>query len=182
MNIEYMWTDIMKMRHTLEKRETYKAHTKSSIKRVQEENIKIKNELVHYAKVLFNNDQINEEINNYEEFKNSKSIIEWLTNNAPKGYVLGKDDLFTHENTLPAKIRAEREYKIKRRMIPDDYIKNFTRSSGYENVGEFKDKELKAIAKRFNVEVCVVREKVKDYFTIENSRNANMSNKEEKTK
>ncbi len=181
MNIEYMWTDIMKMRRTLEKRKNYKTQTKSSIKRVQEENIKIKNELVHYAKVLYNNGQISEEIKSYEEFEKSKDVWNWLIKNAPKGYDIEKDDLFDHVNTLPAKIRAEREYKLKRRAIPDDFVKRYTRSSGYENIEEFEDKDLKAIAKRFNVAVCVAREKVKEYFYLEETRNSHYSN-DEKTK
>lgn len=163
MDKELLWDQMMRKMTALEKMKGYQAR-KNVLKTRAKTQESLKNLVLIYAKALYDNGYISEELKTYEEVVKSEEVINWLINNAPKNFVVGKSDIFNDDNTLTQKIITERELKAHGYKIEDEYLKRFTRSCGYETYEEVEGKDIKAIAKRYGVSECVVKGRIKQYF------------------
>ncbi len=163
MNKEMLWDQMMRKMTALEKMKGYVARVNVVKARAKtQENLKCL--IVAYAKALYDNGYIDVELKTYEEVVDSPEVTSWLIENAPENFIVGQSDIFNDDNTLTQRIVTERELKVHGHKIEDEYLKRFTRSCGYEAYEEVEDRDIKAIAKRFNVSECVVKGRIKNYF------------------
>lgn len=164
MNQEELWNNLMSWIEGLEKMSSYVSTNNHSQKRREKQMESLKTLLVINAQKMFEEGQIVDKIETYEDVLNSKSLNEWLVKNAPEGFEVGKDSVYRNPNALNQRKVAERELKMSGMKVDDNFVKTYIKSCGYESIDDMPKESFKYIAQQQGVATCVAEEKAKEYF------------------